>query len=258
MKLICPVCRLPLIRDGRSAHCANRHNFDYASSGYLNLYPKNRKVHGDSPESVKARTAFLNTGTYAFLQQELGNVTRRLDPDVLADLGCGEGYYTKALAGREKYGFDLARDALITASRHDHDTQYVLSSIFQLPLPDACVDTAVTCFAPTAAEELMRILTPGGHFLCVTPGPDHLFELKEILYDTPYRNTVSNLNVPFVLQEQYMIRQRSLLDRDTLLLLFRMTPYAHHTPSAGMKRLEETEQLELTSEFVIRLYEKTR
>ena len=38
---------------------------------------------------------------------------------------------------------------------------------------------------PLALEEFRRVLRPGGHFLYVVPGPDHLWELKQVLYDRP-------------------------------------------------------------------------
>ena len=39
-----------------------------------------------------------------------------------------------------------------------------------------------------AIDEFRRVLKPGGHFLYVVPGADHLWELKRVLYDAPYPN----------------------------------------------------------------------
>ena len=61
---------------------------------------------------VKARTEFLNTGAYQFLRDTLAKKVEEAHCEVLADLGCGEGYYTSALPAEEKYGFDLSKDAL--------------------------------------------------------------------------------------------------------------------------------------------------
>ena len=90
MKLICPVCASPLRKENKEAVCDNNHHFDYAKSGYLNLLVSNKKVHGDDAAMVKARTAFLESGGYAFLRNRLSELTE--DSHVLADLGCGEGY----------------------------------------------------------------------------------------------------------------------------------------------------------------------
>lgn len=43
-------------------------------------------------------------------------------------------------------------------------------------------------FAPFAREEFLRFLKPGGWLIYAVPGPEHLFGLKQALYDTPYKN----------------------------------------------------------------------
>lgn len=183
MKLICPICKTKFNRIARELVCENNHHFDFAKQGYINLYRSNKPLHGDNNEMVKARTAFLEKGVYAFLKEHLVNLNTKFHPEVFVDLGCGEGYYTDGFIAQEKYGFDLSKDALKHASKNDKSTQYVVSSIFHLPIEDESCDVAVTCFAPAATEELQRILKPGGKFIFVTPGPKHLFEMKAVLYD---------------------------------------------------------------------------
>ena len=58
--LICPKCRKPLILKDRSFCCEDRHSYDLAKSGYVNLVLGNTKTSGDSKEMVKARSEFLN------------------------------------------------------------------------------------------------------------------------------------------------------------------------------------------------------
>lgn len=256
MKLICPVCGQPLSRENRSAVCASHHSFDYAKSGYLNLLLKQSVSHGDNPEMVKARTAFLQSGAYEFLRTRLREITEETHAEVLADLGCGEGYYTKYLCAEEKYGFDLSKDALKHAAKQDRSTSYAVSSIFHLPLADESTDTCVTCFAPVAAEEINRILKPQGRFILVLPAKKHLFELKELLYETPYENTEDETDVPFTLVREEHISDTFTADHDALGALFMMTPYAYHTAEKGKKKLDAVESMEITASFVIRVYQK--
>ena len=114
--------------------CEKHHTFDFNKSGYLYLYQTNKANHGDNQEMVQARTDFLSTGAYAFLKEELVRHTH--EEDIIADLACGEGYYTCCLSGKEKYGLDLSKEALRHAARQDKTTQYILSSIFELPFED--------------------------------------------------------------------------------------------------------------------------
>lgn len=256
MKLICPICQSKLNRSTREAICENNHHFDYAKQGYINLYRSNKPFHGDNIEMVKARTAFLEKGIYAFLKEYLVNLNTTFHPEVFVDLGCGEGYYTDGFIAQEKYGFDLSKDALKHASKNDKSTQYVVASIFHLPIEDESCDVAVTCFAPAATEELQRILKPGGKFIFVTPGPKHLFEMKAVLYDTPYENIMEDIKIDLQLIQDDIIENVATLDQETLYQLFQMTPYAYKTAIEDKQRLLEIQNLDITCQFRIRVYEK--
>ena len=259
MKLICPVCGAPLRKNEKSAVCENRHCFDYARSGYLNLLRSGGSEHGDNAEMVQARTSFLNTGAYEFLRNTITEILQEEPAGVFADLGCGEGYYTSVCPGNEKYGFDLSKPAVTRASKQDGAAQYVIASIFHLPLADQCADAVLTCFAPAAGEEIARILKPGGRFVFVQPAADHLFELKEVLYDHPYRNEESLPDLPseLVLEKERVISRKFPADSASLRNLFQMTPYAYRTGKAGAERLEGIASLTLTASFVIRVYRRS-
>lgn len=256
MELLCPVCHEPLTKEDRRAVCVHGHSFDYARSGYLNLQINQRTDQGDNKLMVNARTAFLHSGAYAFLRDELTRLSQKYSPEVLADLGCGEGYYTSSLYAERKYGFDLSKDALIYASRHDRTTQYILASIFHLPLADHCADLALTCFAPPALAEVERILKDHGYYIFVSPGPDHLFEMKALLYEKPYKNVVSPLDTTLSLQEEYTIEQVFTADREQLQNLFLMTPYAYRTSLRAAQKLESIHAVDITAQFILRIFQK--
>lgn len=256
MKLICPICNKPLQKVERSAICENKHSFDYAKQGYLNLLIKQSVDHGDNKEMVQARTDFLNSGGYEFLKNELVKISEEYQPDTLCDLGCGEGYYTTDLQANEKYGFDMSKDALKHASRTDSSTQYAVASIFRLPLPDESCDMATTCFAPFAKDEIERVLKNDGRFVFVSPGPKHLFELKDLIYETPYENIIKPLETNMFKEKEYIISNVFHCDKDVLISLFKMTPYYHRTKSEDIEKLNEQNGMDITAEFVIRIYQK--
>ena len=234
----------------------NHHTFDYAKQGYLNLLLKQSKDHGDNVDMVKARTDFLNTDSYQFLKNRIAEIFLENKTNVLADLGCGEGYYTKDIQVVEKYGFDLSKDALKHASKTDSSTQYVVASIFHLPLESDSCDGALTCFAPAATEELERILKKDGIFVFVTPGPKHLFEMKEVLYEKPYENVMEDLGISLELVSDEMIENTFLSDPTTSCNLFLMTPYAYKTSITGKDKLVKAGTIKMTAQFRIRVYKK--
>lgn len=254
MKLICPICHQHLTKEKNSMICENHHTFDFNKAGYLYLYQTNKKEHGDNKEMVLARTKFLSTNAYQFLRDALVSYTKQTDS--LLDLACGEGYYTSALLGTEKYGIDLSKDALRHASKNDASTNYILTSIFSLPFEDNTFDTVITCFAPVSSIEIPRVLKKDGTFVLVTPGEDHLFELKELLYEKPYKNIIKDIDIGLNLVETKKIKSSFSLDHEHLLALFQMTPYAYKTGKEGLQKLNSISSLTLTAEFIIRVFKK--
>lgn len=111
----CPLCHDPLNQTGRTFTCANRHSFDQAKEGYVNLLLVNRKHStdpGDNKAMLESRRQFLQQGFfYAPLAAALGATIREHFPDttqalMLLDAGCGKGYYLNQLArcnGNYKY-----------------------------------------------------------------------------------------------------------------------------------------------------------
>ncbi len=257
MEITCPICGEKLVRENKRAVCANQHSFDYARQGYLNLLIRQSTDHGDNREMVQARTQFLNSGAYSFLKDELVRITEEYCPDVLADLGCGEGYYTAGLKAGEKYGFDMSKDAVRHAAATDKSTQYIIASIFHLPLPDQSTDMALTCFAPFAGKEILRILKPDGIFVFVSPAPKHLTELKKILYENPYDNVTEALDTSLVKEKEYVTEHIFHADQAMIQNLFLMTPYAHRTSENDIRKLQSVQSLDITASFVIRVYRKT-
>ena len=85
-------------------------------------------------------------------------------------------------------GTDISKFALRTAARRERGAEFAVASSYRLPLADGSVDVLLNCFSPLALEEFRRVLRPGGIFLYVVPGAEHLWEMKEILYERPYPN----------------------------------------------------------------------
>ena len=67
MELICPLCGEKLNRSDRVCQCPNRHSFDVARQGYVNLLTVQQKHSlnpGDTKEQVLSRRGFLDGGFY--------------------------------------------------------------------------------------------------------------------------------------------------------------------------------------------------
>lgn len=261
LSLLCPVCRRPLSRCERTLLCEGRHSFDVARRGYVNLLTGHVAAVGDNREMIAARRRFLDGGYYAPLREALTRAAAELvHGGVYLDVGCGEGYYTEALAtvADECCGIDISKDALGLARKRLPEATLAVASAYHLPLADASISLLSCIFAPLATEEFHRVLTKGGLLLYVIPDARHLYEMKCVLYDTPYENEVASCElsgfVP-ILRESVRF-PLSLPTSEAVADLFSMTPYYYRTPRAGRERLAALPSLDTHAEFLILGYRK--
>lgn len=257
-------------RDHRCYRCAKGHSFDLSREGYVNLLSVNRrhsKAPGDDKAMVAARSRFLDGGWYEPLRQELCRQFALHTPETpkVLDAGCGEGYYTAALCrcagekGGALAGVDISKPAVKHAARRCPSAELAVSSVYHLPLAGDSVDAVVNCFSPLAAEEFYRVLRSGGVFFYVVPGPRHLWEMKELLYDDPYENEEKlECYKGFAYREVVSVEHRFTLGtQDDIRALFGMTPYAWKSPKAGVSRLMGRGQLSVQAQFRIHILERT-
>ena len=138
MSYSCPLCHAPLSRSDNHYSCPQRHQFDLAKEGYVNLLPvqfKRSRDPGDSAEMMQARRAFLDAGHYQPLRDAIVDALtqRQITEDAaILDIGCGEGYYTHAfadaLAGCKTFGLDVAKVAIKAAARRYPQVTFCVAS----------------------------------------------------------------------------------------------------------------------------------
>ncbi len=263
---ICPVCKEQLNIADRSYACTNGHTFDISKDGYVNLLMSQQssaKRHGDDKLMVRARRDFLEKGFYEPLQKALCDVVsdNLTSESVIADVGCGEGYYTGAVATLREYrisGIDISKDALRYASKALKECEFAVASAFSLPYGDCSVDCVLNVFAPSAYTEFSRILKDGGILIKAVPLEDHLWELKCALYDVPYKNKPEKrddelFRLTSTKELKYKIK---LTCNDDIMNLFKMTPYYYKTGRKETQKLISLNELEITVHFGVELYEK--
>ena len=264
---ICPLCKGPLMQLGTALRCPKGHSFDLAKEGYANLLPvqkKRTKLPGDSKEMVDARARFLESGFYDIFADTLAQLCvaaakKQEGPLHILDMGCGEGYYSRAVAAEltrqglcfELIGFDISKAAVRRAAKHAPEhCRYAVASCFACPVTSGWADIALNVFAPLAREETLRLLKKGGKFIYAVPGPRHLFGLKQVLYDTPYENTVQSISYAGFCEECAVdSRDEITVQGQAIEDLFCMTPYYWKTPKEGAQRLARCKSLTTPIEF---------
>ena len=208
--LACPLDGTPLHCNGYAWRCASGHSFDIASQGYTNLLPvqhKRSRDPGDSKEMVAARRRFLTAGFY---QPIAAAVSRAVLADLPADAtiscidaGCGEGYYLRQLAAAVPeeqtmalLGLDISKWAVLSAAKQDRRPSWVVGSNANLPVLPGTLDRVLCLFGFPVYAEFARVLKPGGLLVQVDAGPDHLRELREIIYPSLKPERTADLPTP--------------------------------------------------------------
>lgn len=179
--LRCPHCAEPLTLQAGTAGCRNRHSFDVARQGYLNLM--SGPSLGDTADMVAARADFLATGNYSPILDALVSAASGRD-GLVVEIGAGTAYYLAGVMSGGQHGvaLDVSRYAARRAAKAHPGIGSVMADVWHgLPVRDGAASVVLDVFAPRNATEIARIMAPDGLFLLVTPNRSHLHELVDAL-----------------------------------------------------------------------------
>jgi 23S rRNA (guanine745-N1)-methyltransferase len=281
--LQCPVCRELLVSSAGGYQCRNKHNFDAARQGYVNLLLANQKrskVPGDSAEMIRSRRRFLDLGLYDRVSDSINEAAAAHLPEPecgrpfsILDAGCGEGFYLKrlkeSLANRaigatdvDYYGVDISKFAVRQATQRDKTMTWLVASIVDLPFSPASLDTILNVFSTIDIAEFSRVLKTTGRLVIVSPGPRHLNGLREIIYPIAREHAQSavfeqarGLFSPFT--ETRINYRIELKNAGEIMDLLAMTPYFWNIALNTKSRVEALGRLTLDVDVEIRVLGKT-
>jgi 23S rRNA (guanine745-N1)-methyltransferase len=280
MQLICPLCRALLSRDDRRWCCPDGHSFDIAKEGYLHLHPvqkKKSRTPGDDKQMVAARSRFLNSGHYQRVSDAINLKARQLlsqqssQSAAIIDAGCGEGYYSTRLQqslldyhiNSDLVGVDISKPASRAAAKRCRSVQWLVASSSDMPIADHSADIILSLFSPIPAQEFQRCLKADGHLIIASTGPQHLLELRELLYDNV---DTSSLNTANALAPQFSPAANgreniqygiNLQDSSSIQDLLAMTPHYWRAPALKKNQLSNIEELSISIDIQLNCYSIT-
>lgn len=276
--LACPLDGEPLELLGSTWRCVAGHSFDIAKQGYVNLLPvQHKRSHdpGDSKAMVAARQRFLNGGYYDAIAAAVNRVVEEHRavsgspnaPYSCLDAGCGEGYYLRKLAGAAAgtsplslMGLDISKWAVLAAAKQDtHQASWVVGSNAHLPVQSAALDCVLCMFGFPVVGEFARVLKPGGLLLQVEAGPNHLRELREVIYPTlkPERSMEASVPKGFAHQQTLSHCYTLVLEgAEKVADLLAMTPHLYRASAEGRARAAALDALTLTVDVRLVAYSR--
>ncbi len=101
----------------------------------------------------------------------------RAERPVVADAGCGEGYYLRSVCPERdmiRIGFDLSKEAVLLAAKGDRRSTYFVGDLANIPLADGCCDAVLDVFTPANYAQFGRILKKDGVLIKLAPRPGYL------------------------------------------------------------------------------------
>jgi len=278
--LQCPVCRQLLLISTGGYQCCNKHNFDAARQGYVNLllaHQKHSKEPGDSADMIRSRRRFLDLGLYDRVSDSINEAViahlAGLERDrsfSILDAGCGEGFYIKRLresltdcsrspTAVDYYGVDISKFAVRQAAQRDKTMHWIVASIVDLPFASSSLDVILNVFSPIDFAEFSRILRKTGRLVMASPGPRHLNGLREIIYPIAREHapsaTIEQAKRLFSLcAETRTNYQIELKSTGEIMDLLAMTPYFWNIDLNTKSRVEALERLILDVDVEVRVY----
>lgn len=265
--IACPVCGQSLTNDEKRWLCPDGHSFDQARQGYLNLLVaqhKKSKAPGDTLEMVDARQRVLDSQLYQpisdLLNQWVSDIALSQGGSLqIADIGCGEGYYTQRLqqiladhqVPHQLYGVDISKDALRRAAKRSKDIHWLVASGGQPPFLPKQLDMVVSLFTNLMPQGFTKALKPNAPVILINTGADHLIELRQLVYEN-VKSQVFNPSDTMVkhgyqLNGEHKLKFTTKLNSSEQIIdLLQMTPHWWRIQPSALTKLEQLNELEIT------------
>ena len=237
----CPICQENLTLVESSLKCNNRHSFDLAKFGYVNLAPQIKQSANYDKENFQNRQQILEAGFYqAILEAVSDLLSNSKNAKTILDIGCGEGFYSRKLQERHPdktfYAFDISKDSVQIAAKSEPNwaVNWFVGDLARLPIKDASMDILLDIFSPANYGEFRRVLSKDGILIKVIPTKNHLKEIRQKVQDQLTNKDYSNQDIKNHFQEHFTIlsSQTASLTKtitaDQLQALLSMTPLLFH------------------------------
>ena len=237
----CPICQENLTLLESSLKCCNRHSFDLAKFGYVNLAPQIKQSANYDKENFQNRQQILEAGFYRAILEAVSDLLANSETSTtILDIGCGEGFYSRKLQENhpEKtfYAFDISKDSVQIAAKSEPNwaVNWFVGDLARLPIKDASMDILLDIFSPANYGEFRRVLSKDSILIKVIPTENHLKEIRQRVQDQLTNKDYSNQDIKNHFQEHFTILSNQTVSltktitAEQLQALLSMTPLLFH------------------------------
>ena len=250
----CPICQENLTLVESSLKCNNRHSFDLAKFGYVNLAPQIKQSANYDKENFQNRQQILEAGFYQAILEVLSDLlSNSKNAKTILDIGCGEGFYSRKLqeihSDKTFYAFDISKDSVQIAAKSEPNwaVNWFVGDLARLPIKDASMDILLDIFSPANYGEFRRVLSKDGILIKVIPTENHLKEIRQKVQDQLTNKDYSNQDIKNHFQEHFTILSSQTVSltkpitAEQLQALLSMTPLLFHVDQTKIDWSQLTE-----------------
>ena len=250
----CPICQEKLSMVESSLKCSNRHSFDLAKFGYVNLAPQIKQSANYDKENFQNRQQILEAGFYQAILEDISDLLANSETSTtVLDVGCGEGFYSRKLQeshpDKTFYAFDISKDSVQIAAKSEPNwaVNWFVGDLARLPIKDASMDILLDIFSPANYGEFKRVLKENGLLIKVIPTENHLKEIRQKVEKQLTNKDYSNQDIKDHFQNNFTIlssKTASLtkpITAEQLQALLSMTPLLFHVDQSKIDWSDLTE-----------------
>ena len=250
----CPICQENLTLVESSLKCSNRHSFDLAKFGYVNLAPQINQSANYDKENFQNRQQILEAGFYQAILEGISDLlATNPSAKTVLDIGCGEGFYSRKLqeshSDKTFYAFDISKDSVQIATKSEPNwaVNWFVGDLARLPIKDASMDILLDIFSPANYGEFRRVLSKDGILIKVIPTENHLKEIRQMVQDQLTKKDYSNQDIKEHFQEHFSIQSRQIasltkpITAEQRQALLAMTPLLFHVDQTNIDWSQLTE-----------------
>jgi len=267
----CPICSTSMeIIDLKSFVCMNKHTFDIAKQGYVNVMTYSPSTKYDK-ELFESRKTIIDEGFFEPLHKtmsELINHGAGLEGKTLKilDAGCGDGSHlvrineaicSSSNAGVIGIGIDIAKEGIMVAAKNYANMIWCVADLTHSPFKSNTFDVVLNILSPANYNEFRRLLNGSDIVIKVVPQSDYLKELRETLLTRRKKQAYSNEKVMkrfeenFKTIEKLRLRYKKSLTHSFIRPLIRMTPLSWAATEEKIQSLFNSNLNEITIDLEI-------
>lgn len=269
----CPICKSNMVVvENKSLACLNKHAFDFAKQGYLNLLTTQTRSKSKYDKALfEARRKLMVEGEFfepvcqAISDVIIKQFEKQEGTIAILDTGCGEGTHLSDICHRVDSvkeeiigaGIDISKDGILVAAKNYVHKIWCVADLANMPFQNHQFDVILNILSPSNYSEFNRLLKEEGLVIKIVPQSGYLQELRSHFFVHSDKQTYSNSETIDRFHEFYQVVQsqrlcyEKYLDEPLMRALLQMTPLTWSVSEAQVQSFLQNGSTKITVDLTL-------